>query len=1599
MDDELRGRVQALKSLHRSFASSNRWGVFDASSLIVGFDAYIDYNGNDASWVANIADSFRRAGGTGALSTLPDAAIAASLKAAGLWGMRQSVTFDDPIAYGFPPTTGYADDPVNTASGNFIELENDLPFGALVSGLRFTRTYNSRSDRIGAFGPRWASWAEARLRARPEGAEYEGPDGRRAVIPRMGTGYGRLAGIEGLVEPTDTGLRLRWFGGGSWEFDQAGLPVRTERGPGTEIRFRHEDGRLVEMSHEGGKRVTLQWSAERIVALSSSDGRRVDYRYDDGGNLVEAAAAAGARRYEVDEAGRIVRVIDADGVVEVDNTYDEDGRVKEQVSRFGRRALFHYLPGRVTVNEDENGDVTNTYIHDHAGRMIGIVDGHGGKLSRCFDDWGNLVTVTERNGATTLREWDDRSRLVREVRPGGSSFAFAYDDSDRVLEVTCSTGAVTTYRYEGDERSPAEMVDPEGGVTRLVVEGGLVHSITDPDGVEIRFEFDADGNIVSTIDAEGNRATVERDGMGRPIAAITPTGRRTEFSYDAASKLVERRDPGGAVWRFDYSDAGRLTGVTDPLGARREIRFGEHGDPSETVDELGQVTSLSYDPFGNLATVVAPDGAKWEMTYDALSRLSAVHDPAGGTWLREYDVAGALKAAVDPAGTRYEVVVDAAGRPTGFGDGVAQASFDLDELGRPVARRSGDGSETKNTYDLCGRLTSSTDALGAITRYGYTRAGRLSKVVAPSGRTTTFEYDRCGRLTARVDPGGRRWTAQYDAGGAVLQATRPGGRRDWLSYDETGRVARRTRSGEGTTSYSYDPAGRVTSISAPRTGTRRFSYDAAGRLEQVTDANRGVTRYTYNERGWVTQTVDPLGGRTTRRYDEVGRAVADVDQLGRVTSYSYDPAGRLIERVDGAGVVNRWTYDVSGRVASVASRGDDQTTVERDAVGRVRAISELGVRHELSWDANGRLIRRARDEQVLAWRYDSDGNRAAFIYPDGSETTYEYDAAGDLTSLQHPAVGTLSLERDGGGRTVTLSGEGFGARWTHEEGRVVGYHLDLGATTNSSRLERDEAGRVIAITRGDVTRTFDYDESGQLTRTVGPEGESTFTYDANGRLIEERSGDQTVAYLYDAAGQPIERRGPSGVTRFGYDGAGRRVSEVGPEVSRSFGWDAFGSVQQVEVTDADGTRATSVVVDALGELAGVGDTTLMSDSADPLSPVCEVGGRPVVSAGAPWAIAEGGKPVGSGPDPTGTLGSVDAWGASGSSSSVPTIGYRGEVSFEGLVWLRNRVYDPATRGFLSRDPLPPVVGAPWAGNPYSYAGNDPIGSSDPLGMSPVTEAELASYRETMNRSLWERAGDLVQDNWEVIVGGAMIIAGAALIATGVGGPVGVLMIGGALSTSGFSMVSQKLTKGEVDWGQVAVAGAVGAIGGAAGAAAAGGGTVAKAVGTGYLIGAGSNVTVQTTTGDVDWNQALVAGGIGAVSGLVGGYVQNLNSVAAVSSRYIAAGQPGARLLPYVAGGGAAGLTEGTLQETADAIKGDPFEIDKVGAYTFAGGVFGGASGMAPAWSDFTTGAVSASATRLSTATAAYGGVWTESAMDAWERGAPLPPMFPMPAVP
>ena len=1438
LNTELSGTPTALRGQLADFSARCSFGRLSAGAVAGGFDKWIRANEQDVLWARTIANAFAAAGGEGNVSRLADASLQAALAAQGVGASRQDLAITAPQAYGGPTTTGYSADPVNTSTGNFLEPEVDLGFPGAAASLAATRMYNSLSEATGLFGPGWASVLEVCVRLDDEGASLVLPDGREVRFPRLGAGWDRADGENWWLERRtrqDSGasnhahpevLVASDNAGASWVFSTAGTWLSMDRGPGTAVTVqRDEHGHVARLEHVRGRWIEARYAEDpqcgvRTAALLASDGRRVDFAYNVSGQLVTATGPGGTRSYRWNADGLIEAVVDAAGVTEAVNTYDDRRRVLSQLSPHGRRTRFAYLPGRLTVVSDADGTRSNTWIADAKGRLVGVVDGQDKRQSMAYDRWGNLVSATERDGSLTVHTYDERGRRVRTLTPAGAEFSYGYDAADRPLTVVTGTGAVLHYEYaDASSRNPAVAIDPEGGRTELDWQNGLLKTITDPTGVVLEFAHDRFGELKSITNAFGNTAKLHRDEAGRITEAVSPGGARTSYLYDGTGLLTSRRDADGALWRFEYAPGGALAVITDPLGGRTVLERGAHGELERSVDPLGRAVARRFDDLGRVASMVLPDGAEWAFAHDTLSRLTSITDPEGNIWAREYGVNGELAAVIDPTGVRQEFSTDPATGAFSVADEFERGTLRCDEYGRPVASEQPDGSSELATYDLCGRVVELIDGEGGLTRLERDAAGRVIARVSPTGAVTRIEYDGAGRPAANIDASGARTTLAYDADSRVIARTFPDGQAERTRYDAMGRVVFRSLPSRGTARYEYDKAGRLVGAADAVFGVRRFRYDAAGQLIEAVNGLGGVTRYDYDERGRLVAATDPLGSVVRRTYDQGDRVVSETDPLGRTTSAGYDAAGRPLWQQAPDGQRIGWGYDAAGRLATTSVDGRTLLRIKRDARDRTVRIADhtrpngTAAQHELRFNRRGQLVSRTRDGAGVAWEYDADGRRTALRDPQGTRTGYRHDAAGRLLAVEHPVFGTITYSYDAAGNLLGATAGDLLQGWEYESGALVRHTVTTPDGVDATELVRDADGRIAAIRTGGSETRYAYDGACQLERMQEADGIiTTWRYDAAGRLVAETANGHTTAFTYDAAGQLLATTTGAGTTGFTYDASGRRTAGTGPEGTTRYGWSGLSTLRSVEHTDAQGSGGLHTLwVDALGELAEVDGTVLWWDTAEYAPRVVSIGDRSVTALPGGLAAVDG-TLLGAGWRGVHPTEATNPWAmAAGSVPGLPDglgIGANGGVQVAGLDWLGARAYDPSTRGFLSVDPLDPVAGAGWASNPYSYAGNDPLHAIDPLGLRPVTEAELTAYRESNNGAL-AAAGDWMSENWEYVAGGAMVVTGGVLMATGVGGPVGMALIG-----AGGDVIIQKATTGDVNWGQTAVMAATGGLGGA-----------------------------------------------------------------------------------------------------------------------------------------------------------------------------------------
>ena len=1221
LHDDFQTTPNSIRAKAADFKDKCQWGTADCEPILQPFEAWVTANESEAKWAQVVADAFATAGSEHEINKLSNQTIQQYLESHGVANYnREDLKVPAASLEGRATSSGYANDPVNVATGNFIEEEIDIAFSNLASSCAVTRMYNSlavhgNGDDLpplaGVFGPGWSSNLDTVLNFSDEGATWIMPDGRHLFFARAGEGFARVETdpywltrtgaseiattpmgrfiLETCALSTEADLYIISDNQGhQWFFTLTGAWLGSTGGEGTTLAVtRAADGLISSLVHELNRSITFDYVDGLVAVARTSAGERVEYAYAPAGStaaghLVSITSGAGTRTYEHDDNALIHRVIAADGTVEVTNTYDESARIAHQHTEYGRDVRYLYLDGGVTEVADEDGSQANVWISDDSGRLTAIIDADGGRTSFGYDRFSNRIRVIDRDGSRTTRISDSRGRITRDVTPEGQDTRYAYDEYDRVTAVSISAfetdpkkryaatqarrnaadaeadnGEVTpistiTYEYANAwDHNPSRVVDALGGVTELNWEGGLLTSLTGPEGVSMTLNYDEFGNLTSFADQEGNTTSFTYTAAGHLAQVITPLGLITSFTHDAAGNITGRQDPDGSRWKFEYTAGRRLVAVIDPSGARTGYEYGPSGDMTAVIDPLGRRTERTFDENGNVATVTLPNGGVFSYVWDGLSRLIRTVDPAGGHWENTYDAASVLTKMTDPTGVRVRTQADRKSGSVTSWDGTDGVRVKFDHLGRPVAREEifspteaaqeapkarAEKTDTPESaaelvvYDPAGNPVEILDAEGGLTRYEYNLASQLVRQISPAGRITAYTYNSCGRLDS-VTEGAETAEAvttrySYDADGRLTERNLPG-MSEKITYDANSRVVSVIGGSGGDVFYTYDACGRVRSIRDAAWGTRKFSYDAAGQVTEVTNGLGGVTRYAYDEAGNVTKVTDPAGRITTYEYDVLGNMVKTMDPAGAITLYEYDAAGRVLRVVDAAQKVHAWGYDSSGVACAYSVDGNEQLRVDRDNRTRSVTVTDYAAgipaddrdenlpwisRYEL--DRIGRITSVARSwgefqsatsngAYELSYAYDADGYRTGFTSPYGA-LAYTRNAVGNISAITNTDTGEQSsLGYDAAGALIRAQVADTVRSWTYDgHGAITGYSETAVDADNSAdvRVEiiRDEAGRIVGV-----------DSAAGLI---------TYAYDGAGQLVSARRGNERMSWVWDAAG-------------------------------------------------------------------------------------------------------------------------------------------------------------------------------------------------------------------------------------------------------------------------------------------------------------------------------------------------------------------------------------------------------------------------------------------------------------------------------------------------
>jgi RHS repeat-associated protein len=355
----------------------------------------------------------------------------------------------------------------------------------------------------------------------------------------------------------------------------------------------------------------------------------------------------------------------------------------------------------------------------------------------------------------------------------------------------------------------------------------------------------------------------------------------------------------------------------------------------------------------------------------------------------------------------------------------------------------------------------------------------------------------------------------------------------------------------------------------------------------------------------------------------------------------------------------RYSYDALRRLASLTAAGPVALAYgyAYDAASRLTAMGPTaggrGVATALEYDAGSRLKRLA--------------NRS----PDGSITfsdfRYTHDRDGVIQSATD-ATGTTSYSYDALYRLTRVQGPGLDESYTYD---ADGNRTRRGAIT----FYYDAGDQLISASDG---TTWSYDANGSLrTRTRGGQT-TTFNWDAHERLVRIDFPDGTyAAYGYDAQGRRLSKRDRAGtVIYYVYDGADLvQEADAAGQVIASYVYDS----SDHPLSMARGGATYFYLYDGAGNVVGLTD------------------GAGTLVAGYRY-------------DPWGNL--LAATGTNPGLANPFRFAGREWDAESGLYYFRMRYYDPEIGRFISRD----AMAIDLVVNPYVYALNSPVNTSDPTGL-------------------------------------------------------------------------------------------------------------------------------------------------------------------------------------------------------------------------------------------------------------------------------------------
>jgi len=358
-----------------------------------------------------------------------------------------------------------------------------------------------------------------------------------------------------------------------YHYDKKGQKIKEISPLETERSFKYDgNGNVIELTDEDGNATVYEYNMNnQVSAIAFAGDKRVCYRYNKAGQLVEMQDWNGVSTFTRDLLGRITKATDHNGY-STEYTYDNVGNKVAMHYPNGSKVKYAYRLNNQLKSVTE-ADGTNDNANDNA--PTGNTSTGDASTAFEYTPAGSLKKVTHANGAVTNYGYGKNGALTSmNMTSGNASIAktFAYDKVGNILSIVQEGLNADTKRYNYDKVDQLVAYTENGMTTSYTYDGrgnrvSKVSASAQPENqsviteIETRYTYNALNQLVSkitddthveyTYDKRGNLQMEYVDGV--PVKSYT---------FDASNTIVEGSDlQTGDKSVYQHNGFGLRTGL------------------------------------------------------------------------------------------------------------------------------------------------------------------------------------------------------------------------------------------------------------------------------------------------------------------------------------------------------------------------------------------------------------------------------------------------------------------------------------------------------------------------------------------------------------------------------------------------------------------------------------------------------------------------------------------------------------------------------------------------------------------------------------------------------------------------------------------------------------------------------------------------------------------------------------------------------------------------------------------------------------------------------------------------------------------------------